>query len=62
MTDLPKTILSKNDIRPVDLQVKLTHGDIKNETCCNYHIVGKSGGMMLVLPAMTHIQDMTREA
>lgn len=49
-------------VRPVDLKVAVSVGDgtLRGETCCNYHIAGKAGDLLLVLPAMTHVQDMER--
>lgn len=49
------------DIKPVKLQVAVTLARLgKVESCCNYDITGQSGNLLLVLPPMTHIQDMPR--
>lgn len=50
-------------VQPVNLKVELQHTlpGRAAETCCNYRITGQSGGIMLVLPPITHIQDMPRD-
>ncbi|MCC2112596.1 MAG: hypothetical protein KDJ16_11230 [Hyphomicrobiales bacterium] len=49
------------DVRPVDLKIAVDFAGLgKAETCCNYHIAGKAGDLLLVLPPMTHVQDMER--
>ncbi len=50
------------DVKPVELRVAVTvhRGQGKVESCCNYDITGKAGNLLLVLPPMTHIQDMPR--
>ncbi|PYQ58046.1 MAG: hypothetical protein DMF53_21215 [Acidobacteria bacterium] len=55
-------VSSAPEFRPVNLKVAVTlqrqQGAV--ESCCNYDITGSSGNMLLVLPPMTHIQDMPR--
>jgi hypothetical protein len=49
------------EFKPVALKVAVTlqrQGAV--ESCCNYDIAGTSGNLLLVLPPMTHIQDMPR--
>lgn len=47
--------------KPVDLKIAVTLvREDKIESCCNYEISGKGGNLLLVLPPMTHIQDMVR--
>jgi len=56
-----KPPLKELEIKPVDLKIQLTvHRAGKVESCCNYDIAGKAGNLLLVLPPMTHIQDMPR--
>jgi hypothetical protein len=56
-----KPPIGELSIQPVDLKVALTVTRAgKVESCCNYDITGKSGNLLLVLPPMTHIQDMPR--
>jgi hypothetical protein len=48
-------------LRAVSLKVGVTLSrEGKVESCCNYDITGQSGNLLLVLPPMTHIQDMPR--
>ena len=49
-------------VRPVDLKIALTvlRDGGKVESCCNYDVAGNAGNLLLVLPPMTHIQDMPR--
>lgn len=49
------------EFTPVDLKIGVTITRAgKVESCCNYDITGRSGNLLLVLPPMTHIQDMPR--
>lgn len=49
------------DFTPVKLNVAVTLSrQGKVESCCNYDVTGQSGNLLLVLPPMTHIQDMPR--
>jgi hypothetical protein len=49
------------DFKPVDLRIAVSvFREGKVETCCNYDVSGRSGNLLLVLPPMTHIQDMPR--
>ena len=46
---------------PVELRIAVSvakAGEV--ESCCNYDITGRTGNLLLVLPPMTHIQDMPR--
>lgn len=57
----PKTVASL-DLKPVKLRLDVTlTRQGKVESCCNYDITGQSGNLLLVLPPMTHIQDMPRQ-
>lgn len=60
---MKKSLKQKEQLKfqPVDLKINVSILKGKKvESCCNYDIVGKSGNVLLVLPPMTHIQDMTR--
>lgn len=47
--------------QPVDLRISISLlRQDRVESCCNYDITGRSGNVLLVLPPMTHIQDMPR--
>lgn len=49
------------EFTPVKLNVAVTlMRQGKVESCCNYDVTGQSGNLLLVLPPMTHIQDMPR--
>jgi hypothetical protein len=49
------------EFEPVELKVAVTLQKAgRVESCCNYDISGRSGNLLLVLPPMTHIQDMPR--
>lgn len=61
MANRPGEVKGPGKFTPVELRIAVTllkAGAV--ETCCNYDITGKSGNLMLVLPPMTHIQDMPR--
>jgi hypothetical protein len=61
MADRPPEPKPPTEFKPVSLSIALTvsrQGRV--ESCCNYDITGQSGNMLLVLPPMTHIQDMVR--
>lgn len=49
------------EFKPVDMRISTTvFRQGKVESCCNYDISGRSGNLLVVLPPMTHIQDMPR--
>jgi hypothetical protein len=56
-----KQTVTGPDFKPVDLRIAVSLlREGKLESCCNYDISGRTGNVLLVLPPMTHVQDMPR--